>query len=157
MKNNIVNLLIQLLILLCSVGSMIGQEEKIEEVEFNKNALLANIGIYGLNFSGTAYYERLLTQNNNRLSFAKVGVGSYEVFFGHGGSYILAQYGIFTGVKKHHFELGAGYVHYFNGEYKGTIPLTATMGWRIQKPGGRFMFRMGVSWPEGLYVGVGIL
>jgi uncharacterized protein (UPF0264 family) len=62
-----------------------------------------------------------------------------------------------TGVKKHHLEIGAGPAYFISGDLKkGEQPITATIGWRNQKPGDNFMFRMGASWPEALYISLGV-
>lgn len=99
----------------------------------------------------------MVTHNRKISSFVKGGIGGYAIW-GTGGQYVLAQYGILTGAKKnHHLELGAGPLYFANGDLQdGEIPVTATVGWRKQKPGGKSIFRMGVSWPEALYVGLGV-
>lgn len=149
-------LLIIISFLLGLINSVYGQIENTQEVELKKNAVYGNIGIGPVYFTGTGYYERIITQNNKISSFAKVGIGGYAIW-GTGGQYILAQYGILTGAKKHHLELGAGPAYFISGDLKeGEPPFTATIGWRNQKPGGRFMFRMGASWPEALYIGLGV-
>lgn len=139
---------------LSSNGFVYGQKESINDVGFNKNAIYGNVGIGGLYFTATGYYERMITQNSKISSFIKVGAGGYSSW-GDGGQYILAQYGILTGAKKHHLELGAGPNYFMNGDIKGKLPFTATIGWRVQKPGGKFIFRMGVSFPEAFYIGLG--
>ena len=60
-----------------------------------------------------------------------------------------------SGANKHHLELGAGPRYVINGGLQGYLPFAATIGWRIQEPGGNFIFRMGVSWPEAVYIGLG--
>lgn len=148
------HLLIITTILLYSVSSVYGQNGNTRETGFNKNAIYGNIGIGGLYFTATGYYERIITQKNKIASFIKVGTGGYALW-GVGGQFILAQCGILTGRKKHHLELGAGPNYIINGDLQGDLPLSATIGWRIQKPGGNFIFRMGASLPEAFYVGIG--
>ena len=154
-KSTKTNLLIITTILLCAISSVYGQKENTQEVRFNKNAIYGNVGIGGLYFTATGYYERIITQKSKISTFVKVGAGGYEAW-GVGGQYILAQYGILTGVKKHHLEIGAGPHYYLNGDLQGDFPFSATIGWRVQKPGGKFIFRMGASWPEAIYVGLGV-
>lgn len=134
--------------------STFSQKETEEDVGFNKNAIYANVGSGLLYFTATGYYERMLTQNSKISSFVKVGAGGYALW-GVGGQFILAQYGILTGAKTHHLELGVGPSYFINGDMQGALPFSGTIGWRIQKPGGNFIFRMGASWPEAVYVGLG--
>ena len=155
MKKSIkTDLLITISILLLSSGIVYSQKESIKDVGFNKNAIYGNVGIGGLVVTATGYYERMITQNSKISSFVKVGVGGYALA-GDGGQYILAQYGILTGAKKHHLELGAGPNYFINGDLQGGLPFTLTLGWRIQNPGGKFIFRMGGSLPEMVYIGLG--
>ena len=97
----------------------------------------------------------MITQNSKISSFVKIGTGGYALW-GIGGQYILAQYGILIGAKKHHLELGAGPNYFISGDLVGELPFTTTLGWRIQKSGGNFIFRMGASLPEAVYIGLGV-
>jgi hypothetical protein len=143
-------------ILLCSVNFLFAQEEKSLENTLNKNAIYANAGTAGLYFTATAYYERILTQKRKIATFTKIGVGGYDTFEGDRGQYILAQYGLLTGAKKrHHLEVGAGPAYFIVENEDGEVLFNATVGWRIQKPGGNFIFRTGLSFPEALYLGLG--
>jgi len=146
--------LIMVTVLLWSIKSVYGQKGKNGEIGFHKNAIYGSVGTTGFFGSATGYYERMISQRGKISSFIKVGAGTYESW-GGSGSYILGQYGILTGVKKHHLELGAG-PSYFTSGGPDALPLSATVGWRVQKPGGNFMFRMGFSYPESIYIGIGI-
>ncbi len=142
--------------MLSAINFVYGQEDNNQKVKLYKNALYSNVGIGPIYFTGTGYYERMLTQKNKISTFVKIGIGGYSIW-GTGGQYLLAQYGIITGAKRHHFELGAGPAYFLSGDLKeGEPPITATIGLRNQKPGGKFMFRMGISWPEALYFGLGV-
>jgi hypothetical protein len=155
MKKSVKTILfITITLLLASSSIVYGQKESIKDVGFYKNAIHGNVGIGGLYLTATGYYERMITQNSKVLSFVKVGFGGYSTW-GDEGNYILGQFGILLGANKHHLELGAGPRYVINGGIQGYLPFTATIGWRIQKPGGKFIFRMGVSWPEAVYIGLG--
>jgi len=128
---------------------------KAQEASFNKNAIYGSVGSAGLYFSATAYYERIIKQkmwNKNISSFVRVGYGS-EVHYGGEGTYILTQYGILTGAKTHHLEAAVGPNYFISGNID--IPVSATLGWRIQKPESNFIFRMGIAVPEAIYLGLG--
>ena len=147
-------LLITITILLSSTRIVYSQKESIKDAGFYKNAIYGNVGIGGLYLTATGYYERMMTQNSKFLSFVKVGFGGYSTW-GDEGNYILGQFGVLSGANKHHLELGAGPRYVINRGMQGYLPFAATIGWRIQKPGGKFIFRMGVSWPEAVYIGLG--
>lgn len=142
------------LLLLFSASYSYAQEENAQGAGLNKNAIYGSVGIAGLYFTATGYYERILTQGGGISSFLRAGVGGYATW-GDGGEYVLGQLGILTGRKAHHFEAGAGVYAALSGDLQGTLPLTASLGYRIQKPGGNFIFRTGASWPEAVYVGIG--
>jgi len=158
MKNRNSNKLLLLsMYVLCSINSVFGQVENRQEVLLNKNAIYGNVGSGGLYFTATGYFERMIKQqmcNRNISSFVKIGFGG-EVHWGEGGVYVLAQYGLLTGVKTHHLEIGLGPNFFISGDLKGELPISGTVGWRIQKPGGNFIFRTGASWPEAIYIGLG--
>ena len=139
----------------CSINYSYGQKENPQEKIFNKNTIYGSIGSGGLYFSATGYYERIITQNDKISSFVKAGYGGYSTW-GGGAQYVIAQYGILTGSKKHHLEIGAGPGYFINnGPDLVDIPISATIGWRIQNPSSNFIFRTGASLPEALYVGIG--
>jgi hypothetical protein len=131
------------------------EKKPFKNIVRNSNAIYTNIGIGGLYFTATAYYERKITQSSMASTFIKAGVGGYALW-GEGGYYVLTQYGILTGSKKNHFELAAGVNYFINGDLKGQkYPFSGTLGYRFHKPDGNFIFRTGVSWPEAVYVGFG--
>lgn len=107
-------------------------------------------------FTGTAYYERMFQRNaqkSNILTFVRAGFGN-AVGWEYTSSYILGQFGILTGVKIHHLEVSGGFVKSLD-DYD-IFPLSGSVGYRIQKPNGHFIFRTGVGWPEALYFGLGV-
>ncbi|MGC9341331.1 MAG: hypothetical protein ACP5E3_01375 [Bacteroidales bacterium] len=118
-----------------------------------RNAVYGSLGTGLFFFSGTGFYEQILTKNTAHkkvLSFVKGGFGGYANR--KGWTYLMLQYGILTGSSANHLELGAGLVYYFIGD----SPLSGTIGYRYQKPGGDFIFRTGISRPEVLYVSIGV-
>ena len=147
-------LLITITILLSSTRIVYSQKKSIKDAGFYKNAIYGNVGIGGLYLTATGYYERMMTQNSKFLSFVKVGFGGYSTW-GDEGNYILGQFGVLSGANKHHLELGAGPRYVINRGMQGYLPFAATIGWRIQESGGNFIFRMGVAWPEAVYIGFG--
>ena len=159
MKTRINKLLLILSIFLYSINYALAQDVKIIESNQHKNRIYGSLGSVGIYGTATVYYERILKQNvfnQNISSFAKVGFGG-EGHWGGGGAYVLAQYGLITGTKKHHFELGAGPNFFIIGDFEKTpIPLSGFMGWRFQKLDNQFFCRAGVGWPEAIYFSFGV-
>jgi hypothetical protein len=147
------------IILLSISNTLAAQEVKPDSVQskmFN-NAIYGNVGNGGLYFTATGYYERMFRnnpQNSPIATFVKVGYGG-AAFWYASSSYILGQFGILTGVKKHHFEASAGLVKGIGNDLN-FFPLSGSIGYRIQKPDGHFIFRTGVGWPEAVYIGLGV-
>lgn len=139
------------------------EQENKEYKNVNSNLYLKNNSIYGgvgssgfFSFTATGYLERIIKQkmwNKNISSFVKVGYGG-ETHWAGGSKYFLAHFGLLTGANKHHLELSLGPV-FFKGDLKGELPMSGTIGWRVQEPEGHFIFRMGASWPEAVYLGLG--
>lgn len=155
-----------IIILLGYFNYSFAQEEKPQEVVVNKNAIYGSVGTFlFLHYTATAYYERIIKLDANFSTFAKVGMGRFLHLGGDGG-YSIFQIGLLSGLKNHHLELGAGvgfnWPKFGHGdvilEFPSTrkIGWTANIGWRFQKPQGNFIFRMGASFPEAIYIGVGV-
>ena len=122
------------------------------------NAIYGNIGIGGLWFTPTGYYERMLRRNaqpSKISTFIKAGFGAAGYWEGE-SQYILGHYGILTGTKKHHLEVSAGFVKAIGEGFDDFFPLSGLVGYRLQKPEGHFVFRTGVGWPEAFYLGLGV-
>lgn len=151
---NKVQVLVIVIFIWCSINQSMAQE-----VQFNKNAIYGNLGSGGIYFTATGYYERMIKQkmwNTSISSFVKVGFGA-EVHWGGESRYLLSQYGLLFGAKKHHLEIGLGPGYFSNNSVTGKLfMMSGTVGWRFQKPDGNFIFRIGTSWPEAVYAGLGL-
>jgi len=146
------------LMIIIFTSALVAFSAKAQDMDLKKNAIYGNVGVGGLYFTATAYYERILKQNlgnKNISSFVKGGFGA-EAHWGVGGPYVLGQFGILTGAKKNHLEISAGPCFILSGDLQGDYPpISATLGWRFQNPNGNLLVRMGVAWPEAVYVGFG--
>lgn len=150
-------LLLGAFLCLCSLTNVSAQGKNYDRVLLNKNAIYGTIGSLGFYFTATGYYERILKQqmwNKPISSFVKAGFGAEAHWLGK-GTYVLAQYGLLVGRKAHHLEVGVGPSYFIPGYFQGFFP-SATLGWRVQKPGGYFNYRMGISVPEAIYMGIGV-
>jgi len=147
-------LLMLIMLSMFSINSATAQQEKAHKPSLNRNSIYGTIGTGVYFYTATGYYERLIRQKSKNSSFIKVGLGG-QLFWN--SKFLLVQYGIITGQNKHHFELGAGVSFYSkHSGLKGTLPINATLGWRIQNPGGNSLFRMGIAWPEAVFIGIGL-
>ncbi len=153
------NLNLFVLTLICSFilhGSALSQEVSNTHA-FYKNSLQGTIGFAGVYAAATSNYERLLSQPSDKwitANFLRFGIGAYGVWGGY-GNYTYLQYGFFTGKKASHFEFSIGPNIGFN-EVDSEVPfVSASTGYRMQKPGKHFMLRAGVGLPESLYFGLG--
>ena len=79
----------------------------------------------------------------------------YDWSVDYGGPYVLAQYGILTGSKHHHFEAAVGLLHVFTGDLAG-FPVSGSFMYRFQNPSKPLIVRAGVAFPEALNLGIGL-
>lgn len=163
-KIHLRNILLLIALSACSLCDVTGQEEQ-EEVQLRKNIIHASGSAFPFLHAGFNYYlERIIFEKGENAYFGKVGYGLYEEWEGSGQFY-LVQAGFLSGnkdigIRRNHLELGLGVAlldgeNIDSGPRKGLQP-SFTIGWRIQKPGGRFVFRTGVSYPETIYLGIGL-
>lgn len=134
------------------------------------NAVYGHVGAWigEIWFTATGYYERRFqiktvkkgeenlenTQNAKVSTFVRAGYGAVGYWEG-GSQYILGHFGILTGAQKHHFEASAGFVKSISNAEFPLYPLSGSLAYRIQKPGGHFIFRTGLGWPEAIFAGIG--
>lgn len=138
-----------------SFGQSDSTDTKKPNKQLNKNAIYGNVGVGGFYFTAIGYYERIMRQTDKSATFLKTGFGPYAVW-GYGGNILLFQYGALFGKKSHHLETGIGVCAFIEGDMEGFYPLSATVGYRIQRSQGHFLFRMGASFPEAIYMGFGV-
>ncbi|MBE0674091.1 MAG: hypothetical protein IH591_05475 [Bacteroidales bacterium] len=150
------------IIFLLVSNTMAAQDVKPDSANLKmfNNAISGSVGtLIGYYNNVNIYYERMLRRDSNKskvATFVKAGCGGYSSPWGGTGSYLLGQFGILTGVEKHHFEASAGLIKYSSGSEKIETLLSGSLGYRTQKPDGQFLFRTGLSWPETLYLGFGV-
>lgn len=72
---------------------------------------------------------------------------------------IGVKYGMLIGKKTFHLEIASGVKAYFYDDSdnpKIHIGISSNIGLRIQKPGGRLVFRLGGGYPDLTYIGFGL-
>ena len=108
--------------------------------------------------AATIFYDHIITHNGKLATFARVGYGGWAKLLIGAGTQTFAQGGIIVGTNKKKFEASAGVA--FQNEKTDDITKSSTvpavsLGIRSQKPGKHFVFRAGLGYPEGIYVGLG--
>lgn len=140
---------------LTDTAVLIPLEEKIDsrKINLNKNSINLSYGIASVHFS----YERLWqgkvfgSKNSTIVDFGLGGLAHWEGY----SPYIISRFGILTGSGSRHFEAKAGACFFWAGDVQGILLPSASIGYRKQKPGSRFIFRTGIGFPDFLYVSWG--
>lgn len=152
-----------------SVAVNAQKDSTINSPAYTKNAIHVSAGTWFFYGEWNVNYERIFTKLDNTKSDTYVG-GQFgfgvSESFSHGTHYTpTAKVVLLSGNSRSHFE--------FNGgasinllEMDGALPQghvvsiytpTFSIGYRFQNmTNSRFVFRTGVGWPTGLYLGCGI-
>lgn len=150
------------------------------------NTIYGTAALGGLWGTFNLNYERQLYVNKTKL-FKSVGIragGGYWSTWGSTGPHFILTPTFLSGTGKHHFESSIGVTalydklsydisvsnyNYVVGtgnldnevppsifDYIGIYP-AGTLGYRFQKPEGRFIFRTGAGFPDVVYVSFGVV
>ncbi|MDG1841092.1 MAG: hypothetical protein P8I93_01955 [Crocinitomicaceae bacterium] len=129
----------------------------------NKNNVNFGLGYGIIAFNVNSTYQRLKA-HEKIYSVWSVGLNYLFVSFFSDDHVLIPslRYGIMTGVdKKHHFEINLG-PQLLVGIYKNKLDFAGegfdfgfNVGYRKQKPEDSKIFRVGLGYPELLYVGLG--
>jgi len=153
-------LLLLLVLISSSVVNAQTDSTKSESSPLKKNSLYISLGVATeFYYDGIVTYERLFWQSKKATHIAiggQIGYGYYAVW-GIGGSVINANLLLLTGAGNHHLEVTGGMNFYLSGDMEGYNPykLSTTVGYRLQKPSGGILLRVGSGWPRIAYVGLG--
>jgi len=143
--------------------------------ELKKNMIYMTVGFAGLYAVVNGNYERVIAYNEKtffKYYLVRVG-GGYWGAWGGEGTQAVAGFTTLSGSRKSHLELHLGVAYIFDkysydndvsyssgsekpkrSDYTNISPAGA-VGYRYQKPGGHFVLRTGVAFPESFYVSVG--
>jgi hypothetical protein len=135
-------------------------------IGLKKNVLYATLGVDYGEFYGTLLgnYERMIVEIPKTFVqsiWVRVGAGPWVWWAADGMNYV-STISLITGRRNVHFETGFGVVftyHSMEGDFHPLVKdrITAgNLGFRFQKPGGQFVFRTGIGWPEFMYVSLGV-
>ena len=131
-----------------------------------KNAIYGTLGVEFGEFYGTflANYDRQLFHLPNSFihsMWLRVGAGPYVQWTAKGVNYVSTLSAV-IGRTSNHLEIGSGVLLTYNINEKRFHPLVhnshlaTNLGYRFQKPGGNYIFRAGIGWPEFIYLSFGI-
>jgi hypothetical protein len=131
----------------------------------NKNVIYGTAGFYpeSLYSNILINYERMLFRIPGSFfqSFwLRAGAGPW-VAWGNKGSNYVSTLSVLMGRQGAHLEIGSGVVFTYNSYIDEFHPivndrhLAGFFGFRHQKPGGNFILRTGIGWPEGIYLSLG--
>lgn len=159
-------------------NTIIFSQENSKDLVFKyPNAIYGVGAIGGLWGTFNLNYERQIKTTNINL-FKSVGVrfgGGYWATWGSSGPHFILTPMFLSGTGKHHFEssiggtllyditsydIGVSNAEYFNEpipsrtEYMIFAP-AGTLGYRFQKPDGKFIFRAGAGFPDVVYISFG--
>ena len=156
--------------------TIFGQSEQEAPERIGKNVVQASAGFGGVIAAYSVNYERLLLrfEDNSLVGlWGKAGLGEWAMFGDNGGGYQRLMVGLLTGKSKGHFELNFGGARMYNQRgfenyWKINDPQAepvksnyvqwdpaGSLGYRFQKPEGGILFRTGLGYPEGIFIGLG--
>jgi len=128
-----------------------------------KNVVYGSVGGYVFWGAANGNYERLILERKDdffKTYLIKVGIGGFFTYELAMNTFVTSLTAL-TGSKNRHLELSIGTAILF-GSYKlndpyNPISLTpaGALGYRFQSPKKHFVFRMGVGFPEVIYLSLG--
>jgi len=119
---------------------------------FDKNVVHCSGAPNLFYFAGHFFYERMFFQREEFRSFIKIGYGTSIVVMADISHGPIIQLGFITRPDKHHFEMNLGSMYLIDDNFVPAI----SIGYRLQKWENNYIFRTGIGYPEGLYLGAGI-
>ncbi|HLF34947.1 MAG TPA: hypothetical protein VI583_11960 [Cyclobacteriaceae bacterium] len=133
--------------------------DSIQRRNSSKNSIHGTAGI-------STYLVYHINYERRIFSFPDNAVNSINLMIGYGnflslngsGDMVLISSNFIMARSKHHFEIDAGIDYRFNMQAfipgESVWPLF-NLGYRYQKDKGGLLFRTGIGWPDGLFLGLG--
>jgi hypothetical protein len=139
-----------------------GQQNEYDSIKpkNNKSSFYLSLGILPIYLSAVANYEIMLVERPDKF-FKNSGIrfgGGVFTFWEDYGAAVVATYTSITGKGGNHLEFGFGatYLKYLSYDAEDWAILPAgNIGYRFTKPSSNFIFRTGIGFPEGVYIGFG--
>jgi hypothetical protein len=121
-----------------------------------KNAFYGGFGFGVMEMSISGYYERIIgkgiasTSTETFIRVGRIGVEGYR-----SKDILSLDGGLLLGSRLPHItEIAAGW-HPNLGDTSDYIPIGGSVAYRYQRPQGRFIFRLGVGYPESIFISLG--
>ena len=162
---------LKLLLILCfiffiSIGNSQENKSDISSIGLKKNVIYGTLGVdiedTYVTFLGN--YEHMIFELPNSFfqSFwIRIGAGPWAAFDANGGTNYVSTLSAVMGKRSAHLEIGSGVLFTYDSGTKMFHPLVndrhlaGNLGFRFQRPGGHFVFRTGIGWPEFMYLSLG--
>jgi len=125
-----------------------------EPAPINKNSVQGTTGTMLVFFTANVNYERMVKELPKSYLSVKAGFGGYASWNSSGQTYSLSLVHL-AGKKNNHLESGAGLIYLHEKGWESQLWPDLHIGYRYQKPDGELLFRTGLGFPEGLYLGAG--
>lgn len=168
MKKNTIILLFVSVLFTCSSYAQQSSSLMVNEQLLKKNAFYVNVGSSFIFNDVNFVYERNFFHQNYSYYNLQIGFGLMEAAWGPTYQQFTVCPSWLFGKDKNHMELNLGVtVSYDFDGYRHSHPSSLTffnyleafpaayLGYRYQKPEGKFLFRVGIGFPEQIGVGVG--
>jgi len=159
--------IVHVLLFILFAGTSSGQRANTPKSapELKKNSFSVSAGGWPgeFYFSLTGNYERMIVKLPKSFVHSfwfRVGGGPWAGWGPTGINYVSTLSAL-MGRGAVHAELGSGVLFSYWSDEKEFHPIVndryiaGFLGFRYQKPGGSFVFRTGLGWPEGLYLSLG--
>jgi hypothetical protein len=159
---------IKLLIIIFSliiIPKVLSQGKNSDFTGLKKNSIYGTAGILIEDMYGniTGNYERILVAFPKSFIQSiqmRVGAGPWVAWMSDGVNFFSVM-SLLMGRSNSHIETGMGVLFTYHPDTKQWAPIVnnrhiaGNIGYRYQKPGGWFVFRAGLGWPEGIYLSLG--
>ena len=136
------------------------RENTADTLKYNihESSLYGSLGMAPIFLNAMANYEIMLAKRPDKIFKTRglrIGAGIWEIWEDAGWT-CMVSYTCLTGAGNNHFELGIGaaFWQYLTLDHKYVIP-ALNLGYRYQKPDGKFIFRTGGGFPESAYLSFG--
>jgi hypothetical protein len=141
------------------------QRQDLGSEGLKKNSVYGTAGVWFEEIYGnvTLNYERTLIEfpaSFFRTISIRSGVGPWVAWLSEGIN-CYSVISIMSGRRSSHMEASMGVLFTYWSGSKDWHPIVnnryiaGNFGYRYQKPGGKFVFRTGLGWPEGYYLSLG--
>jgi hypothetical protein len=155
MKKNYM-LLCATIVLLISISVNVKAQDNSNSNFGPRNYINAYVGVVEYNIN----YERNLIQKSKSFSNVRIGFGHASILIAGEGKYINAAVVHLIGKKNSHLEINLGMKYMVTNsisdpKFSETYIPEAFLGYRFEKPSQGLIFRVGVSYPTLINIGVG--